>query len=262
MPAQPTVELLEFTGGAGANLAGKLHRPAPAVEVVGAALPGALLHLLEGPVHHDPYRPGSCRGRLSDPCVRLHGPGRERRCTRRHDRHDERGRHRAGRGGAHPAGRRAVRACRSQPWWGGGDPGGLAPAHRDRRGGGGVAGVGSPCGESLRRRLAAADPGAWPRGCRDRASAGVRRAGLPRRLSVATTSLPQPRGLGRPAARRASRRRRSWSGARADRVTGRRPARGRCAPSLAQTTSSATAATRTNLYATFLDWLSEQRSQR
>ena len=38
MPAQPTVEPLEFTGGAGANLAGKLHRPAPDTDVVGAAL--------------------------------------------------------------------------------------------------------------------------------------------------------------------------------------------------------------------------------
>ena len=45
----------------------------------GGGAAGALLHLFEGPVHHDAYRPGSCRRRLSDPCVRLHGPGRERR---------------------------------------------------------------------------------------------------------------------------------------------------------------------------------------
>jgi putative redox protein len=38
MSAQPTVERLEFTGGAGARLAGNLYRPAPGTGVVGAAL--------------------------------------------------------------------------------------------------------------------------------------------------------------------------------------------------------------------------------
>lgn len=38
MPDQPTVEPLEFTGGAGARLAGTLYRPARDSEVVGAAV--------------------------------------------------------------------------------------------------------------------------------------------------------------------------------------------------------------------------------
>ena len=38
MPAQPTVEPLEFTGGAGARLVGSLHRPGTDTAVVGAAL--------------------------------------------------------------------------------------------------------------------------------------------------------------------------------------------------------------------------------
>lgn len=38
MPAEPTVEPLEFTGGAGARLAGTLYRPAAGIEPIGAAL--------------------------------------------------------------------------------------------------------------------------------------------------------------------------------------------------------------------------------
>lgn len=38
MPAQPTIEPLEFTGGAGARLVGSLHRPGTDTAVVGAAL--------------------------------------------------------------------------------------------------------------------------------------------------------------------------------------------------------------------------------
>ena len=38
MPAEPAVEPLEFTGGAGARLAGTLYRPGTGSEVVGAAL--------------------------------------------------------------------------------------------------------------------------------------------------------------------------------------------------------------------------------
>ena len=38
MTAAPTAERFEFTGGAGAKLAGVLHRPGPGTEIVGAAL--------------------------------------------------------------------------------------------------------------------------------------------------------------------------------------------------------------------------------